>query len=111
MHRLFLAAALTTAVAAAGAAATAAGDESDGIILTITSSPSGTAFSAICTLTSDGVQTVEDHSGTAPVTLRFDADWVRCELSSAGPLDVVADGPRGNRTRTSTSGGRITLAL
>lgn len=110
MYRLFLAAAVTTA-AVSGAGMVAGGEESGRIVLTITSSPSGTTFSAICTLTSDGTQSVEDHSGTAPVTLRFDADRIRCELSSEGPLDVIADGPRGNRTRTSTSGGRITLTL
>lgn len=108
MRRLFLAAALASAATAGANAGT---NGSGGIVMTITSSASDTAFSAVCTLTNDGAETVEDHSGTAPVTLRFEADRVRCELSSEGPLDVVAEGPRGNRTRTSTSGGRITLAL
>lgn len=107
MRRLFLAAAALASTAGANAGT----NDPGGILLTITSSASGTAFSAVCTLTSDGAKTVEDHSGTAPVTLRFEADRVRCELSSEGPLDVLAEGPRGNRTRTSTSGGRITLAL
>ena len=108
MRRLFLAAALASA-ATAGASAGTNGPE--GIVMTITSSSPDTVFSAVCTLTHGGAETVEDHSGTAPATLRFKADRVRCVLSSEGPLDVLAEGPKGNRTRTSTSGGKITLAL
>ena len=45
------------------------------------------------------------------MTLHFKVDRLRCELSSDGPLEVVAQGPHGNRTRTATSGGRVTLSL
>ena len=103
--------ALAAAVASMAAVGTAAGDDAGEIVLTITSSAPDTVFSALCTLTSDGDQVTEDHSGTAPVTLRFKVDRLRCELSSAGPLEIVAEGPRGNRIRTATSGGRVTLSL
>lgn len=107
MRRLILAAALSSVAAGAGAGTS----DQAGIVFTITSSAPGTAFAAVCTLFEDGKERTEDHSGTAPATLRFDADRVQCELSSEGPLDVLAEGPRGNRTRTSTSGGRIALSL
>ncbi|MDJ0981146.1 MAG: hypothetical protein QNI94_05960 [Kiloniellales bacterium] len=82
-----------------------------GIVLTITSPAPGTPFSAVCTFLHDGTQTTEDHSGRAPATLRFDAEGLRCELSSEGPLKVVAEDARGNRSMSSTSGGRILLSL
>lgn len=108
MRRLILAAALTSS--AAGAAA--GSDDLGGIVFTITSSVPDTTYSAVCTLINDGVETVENHDGTAPATLRFMAGRVRCELSSKGPLDVLAEGPRGNRTRSSTPpGGRISISL
>lgn len=107
MRRLILAAALSSA--AAGAAA--GSSDQGGILFTITSSTPGTAFSAVCTLFAEGEEKIEDHSGTAPATLRFDAERVQCQLSSEGPLEVLAEGPSGNRTRTSTSGGRIALSL
>lgn len=105
MRRLILAAALSCAAAAAGAA------DQGGILLTITSSVPGTAFAAVCTLFDDGARRTEDHSGRAPVRLRLNADRVHCELSSEGPLRVLAEGPRGNRSLSSTSGGRISLSL
>lgn len=109
MRRFSLAAAVASLLAVV--AGIAAGDSAGDIVLTITSSASDTVFSAHCTLTNDGDQVTEDHSGTAPVTLRFKVDRLRCELSSDGPLEIVAEGPRGNRTRTATSGGRVTLTL
>lgn len=105
MRRLILAATLSSAAVGAGAA------DQGGIVLTITSSAPGTAFSAVCTLFEDGARTTEDHSGRAPATLRFDAEGLHCELSSEGPLRVLAEGPRGNRSLTSTSGGRIVVSL
>ena len=108
MRRFFLVAAASMAALTAGSAG---GDDAGEIVLTITSSATDTAFSALCTLTADGGVVTEDHSGTAPVTLRFKVDRLRCELSSQGPLEIVAEGPHGNRTRTATSGGRVTLSL
>ena len=82
-----------------------------GIVLTITSSAPGTNFSAVCTVSDDGAQTTEDFGGRTPASLRFEADRVHCELWSEGPLRVLAEGPRGNRSMSSTSGGRIVLSL
>ena len=81
------------------------------IRLTITSSTPGTPFNAVCTVITGDTRVVEDHSGMAPATVTFHADSVRCELDSAGPLEVTAEGPRGNRTRSSTTGGHIVLWL
>ena len=81
------------------------------IRLTITSTTPGTPFTAVCTVISGDTRVVEDHSGTAPATVTFYADSVRCELESAGPLEVTAVGPRGNRTRSATTGGHIVLSL
>ena len=105
MRRLFLAAALSVTAAGSGAA------DRGSIVLTITSSAPGTAFSAVCTLFDKGARSTEDHSGRAPATLRFQADRLHCELWSEGPLRVLAEGPRGNRSSSSTSGGRIVLSL
>ena len=88
----------------------AAGDKG-GIVLTITSSVPGTDFSAVCTVFDGAARTTQDHSGRAPASLRFEADRVHCELWSEGPLRVLAEGPRGNRSMSSTSGGRIVLSL
>ena len=81
------------------------------IRLTITSTDPGTAFTAVCTVISGDTRVVEDHSGMAPATVTFHADSVRCELESAGPLEVTAVGPHGNRTRSATTGGHIVLSL
>ena len=105
MRRLVIAAALSFAAVEAGVA------DQDGIVLTITSSAAGTDFSAACTLFDDGKRRTEDHSGRAPATLRFVAERLHCELSSKGPLRVLAEGPRGNRSLTSTSGGRVVVSL
>ncbi len=86
-------------------------DDQGGIVFTITSSAPGTAFSAVCTVFNDGAETTVDHSGRAPATLRFDAEGVTCELSSEGPLKVVAEDARGNRSMSSTPGGRILISL
>ncbi len=131
MRRLVLAAALSLAAVGAGTAAQGGGrvtitsstpgvvlsavedDAADqgGIVLTITSSVTGTEFSAVCTVFDDGARTTEDHSGKAPATLRFDAERLHCELSSEGPLRVLAESPRGNRSLSSTSGGRIVVSV
>ena len=115
MTRL-LSALLISLLASAAAAGTDAGDSGDAamadtIRLTITSTAPGTAFTATCTVTHGGRETVEDHSGTAPVTLDFEAEGLRCEIASDGPLEIVGEGPRGNTTRTATSGGRVVLSL
>ena len=81
------------------------------IRLTITSTTPGTPFSAVCTVITGDTRVVEDHSGMAPATVTFHADSVRCELESAGPLEVTAEGPRGNRTRSATTGGHMVLWL
>lgn len=108
MRRVILATVLSCSAASTGAGS----NDHGSIVFTITSSAPGTAFLAVCTLVRHGVEKVEDHSGTAPATLRFDADNVRCELSSKGPLTVLAEGPRGNSTRSSTPpGGRISISL
>ncbi len=130
MRRLVLVAALGLATLGTGAAAqgsaqvtissstpgvalSAVDDAADqrGIVLTITSSAPGTDFSAVCTVYDNGGQTTEDHSGRAPTILRFDTQRLHCALSSEGPLRVLAEGPRGNRSLTSTSGGRIVVSL
>lgn len=103
MRRFILAAALSCSVTIASAAS----ENQGGFVFKITSSEAGTAFSAVCTLVRNGVEIVEDHSGVAPVTLHLEADRVRCELSSKGQLNVSAEGPGGNRSLTSTSGGGI----
>lgn len=130
MHRLVLAVALISLAVGLGTAAQAGGrvsiststpgvvlspvepaGDKGGIVLTITSSAPGTAFSAVCAVSDNGGQTTEDFGGRAPASLRFEADRVHCELWSEGPLQVLAEGPRGNRSMSSTSGGRIVLSL
>ena len=109
--------ALLISLLASGAAAGTDAEDNDGAVMTetirliITSTAPGTAFTATCTVIHDGGQTVEDHSGTAPVTLDFEAEGLRCEIASDGPLEIVGEGPRGNSTRTATSGGRVVLSL
>ena len=105
MRRLVLAAAFCAAGPGAGVA------DRGGIVLSITSPVPGSAFSAVCTVFDDGARRTEDVSGRAPATLRFEADRVDCELWSDGPLEVLAEGPRGNRSFSSTSGGRLLLSL
>ncbi len=105
MLRFVLAAVLCAAVANDAAA------DREGILLTITSSAPGTTFSAVCSVSSGGAQTTEDFSGRAPASFHFQADRVHCELWSEGPLRVLAEGPGGNRSLSSTSGGRIVLSL
>ena len=107
MRALLFAAALTSSAAAAGAA----GPDPGRVVFSITSPSPGTAFSAACRLVKDGVESVEDHSGTAPVVLTFEADRVRCEFSSVGPIKVDARDPRGNRTLSSNPGGRIVISI
>ncbi len=105
MRRLVLAAVLSAVGASAG------GADQGGIVLRITSSAPGSAFSAVCTVFDDGAGTTEDYSGRAPATLRFEADRIHCELWSDAPLKVLAEGPRGNRSLSATSGGRLVLSL
>ncbi len=126
MRRLVLAAALGLATLGAGAAAQGGAQvtissstpdvvlsaaDKGSIVLTITSSAPGTHFSAVCTVYDNDGQTTEDHSGRAPTILRFDTQRLHCELSSEGPLRVLAEGPRGNRSLTSTTGGRVVVSL
>lgn len=107
MRSILLAAALTSSTAAAGADGRTPGSFQFAI-----SSPSpDTAFVATCRLIRNGVETVEDHSGTAPLVLTFDADRVTCEFSAKGPLKVDARDPRGNRTMSSNPGGRIVISI
>ena len=89
----------------------AAAQEGDLITVDISSSVADASFSALCVFEQDGARVSEDLSGTAPATLRFDADSVRCDFASDGPLTVIATGPRGNRSQTQTSGGRISLTF
>jgi hypothetical protein len=81
----------------AGAAQAADVHAADGgITLAITSPGAATRFAATSTVTGpDGERT----------------KTYRCRIESEGALEVVAEGPGGNVSRSRTSGGTVTLAL
>jgi hypothetical protein len=92
----------------AGAAQAADG----GITLAITSPGKATRFAAACTVTGPDGERTEIYQQTTPLDLRFEAARkLRCRIESEGTLEVVAEGPGGNVSRSRTSGGTVTLAL
>ena len=105
MRSILLAAALTSSTAAAG------NPPPGGFHFSISSTSPGTTFAATCRIIRNGVETVEDHSGAAPMVLTFDADRVTCEFSAEGPIKVDARDPRGNRTLSTNPGGRIVISI
>ena len=54
----------------------------------------------------------ESYDQTTPVDLVFEAaSRLSCRIESDGALEVVAQGPGGNVSRSRTSGGTVTLSL
>ena len=98
------------AAACAGAAATdRAAAEDDTVVLSITGQE-GTRVRGRCLAeTPEGERTFE-LDGVVPIERRWRADWLRCELEAQGPVTVEAAG-RGSRSRTSSSGGRMTIVI
>lgn len=83
-----------------------------GITLAITSPGEATRFAATCTVTGPDGERTETYEQTTPLDLRFEAaQGLRCRIESEGALEVVAEGPGGNVSRSRTSGGTVTLAL
>jgi hypothetical protein len=105
------AALVSLAAVCAGAAVTdrAAAEDDDTVVLSITGQE-GTRVRGRCLAeTSEGERTFE-LDGAVPIERRWRADWLRCELEAQGPVTVEAAG-RGSRSRTSSSGGRMTIVI
>ena len=83
-----------------------------GITLSIDSPDDRTPFTATCTIALTDGQRTETWQRVTPVELTFEAaSGLRCRIESTGTLEVVAEGPGGNVSRTYTSGGTVTIAL
>lgn len=94
------------------AAPVAEGAPGSGITLAVTSPEGAMPFRATCTISGPGGERSETYERRTPMDLAFkDADGLRCRLESAGAIEVTAEGPGGNVSRTRTSGGTVTLSL
>jgi hypothetical protein len=71
----------------------------------------GATFQAECRLDKGGEQMSWNFSGSVPYSTEIDASGIRCSITSKDRLTVEARGGRGNVTRTSTSGGTVTISL
>jgi hypothetical protein len=102
-------------IAAMGLLATAPvakGAPGSGITLAVTSPDGAMPFRATCTISGPGGERSETYERSTPMDLAFEgADGLRCRLESAGAIEVTAEGPGGNVSRTRTSGGTVTLSL
>ncbi len=107
-RRLAALASLTGACAGSAVADRAVADD-DTVVLSVTGRE-GTRVRGRCLVeTPEGERTVELDEAV-PFERRWQASWLRCELEARGPVTVEASG-RGSRSRTSTSGGRMTIVV
>lgn len=79
------------------------------VSLSITGDP-GARFTADCSLTggAGGSQTID---GQVPTSFEFDATGISCRITSTQTITVELSNSRGNRTRSTTSGGTINLSI
>jgi hypothetical protein len=91
----------------------AQGAEGSGIKLAVTSPEGGaTPFVATCTISGPDGERSETYERSTPIDLAFEgADGLRCRVESAGAIEVTAEGPGGNVSRSRTSGGTVILSL
>jgi uncharacterized lipoprotein YajG len=83
-----------------------------GITLSIDSPDDRTPFTATCSIAEADDERTETWERVTPVELTFEgARGLRCRIESVGTLEIVAEGPGGNVSRTYTSGGTVTIAL
>lgn len=82
----------------------------DAELVLVVSGGAGVRVEGACTLRTATGETVEPIAEAVPFERRWHGTGLRCELAADGPVTVEVS-RAGNRSRTSTSGGRLVVEV
>ena len=107
--------ALGTAMVLAGTVATGAAlgaqtGSGNAFSLSLTGAPT-VHVSGICEVTNGAEVEKHEIDQSLPFALTFHGASLRCRISADGEMDIEARSANGNRTRSRTSGGTMTINL
>ena len=73
--------------------------------------PDGTTYEGRCFVTRADAEEELELSGKIPESLSFEGEGLKCTLRSDGRLTVEASKDDGNISRSTTSGGTVTISI